>query len=948
MFGRRSLCLLAACGLALLFSPCVPQAGVLRLQAAAEEGGLHIQSAMPRRNALIRMTTAGAATPGDAPAETGDFTVSGGKAGVDYSFKDHILKILSNVPITISGKTVQDRIYVESGVNATITLSGVSIQLPETQQVPAFQIADGSKGNVTVILADQSTNVLQGGKWSAGLQKDGSGAVGTLTIRCARGGDPDHVCTGRCGSLKAVGNQGAGIGSGASQAGAAHSTKNITVVGGNVHASSAANGAGIGAGSGGSAENLAIRGGIVEAVGGGCGVGDAAGSHKVTVSGGRLTARGGRQGTDAGIGGSLVTADASGRPGNACIITDSLADSAGRSAWSGLIVVGNQGEVCGKAVVLQYSAEIPAGVTLTVPAESSLTFADGVTLSVKGKMRVDGKVEGRGTVTGEDIGYRLTVKKAGVSGEIADDGYVKKDAQITLTPERPEDEEMVFQGWNCVPSDLKITDNRFRMPGTAVSVEARYGRREYTVAFDLNGGTADKKLEERKVPSGGKASEPDCALTPPSGQCVFDGWYTQDGKKWNFSSAVRSAMTLTAHWKQHTPAKEWTYENGGHYHKCENGCGTRLDAAECLGGKATCQGAAVCSVCGGTYKPVDPQTHAGAAEWIKDANGHQERYTCCGAVKAEKATHTWNASGSCSVCGYSCAHEKIEKKGVKSPTCTSDGYSGDSVCTVCGAVVKSGTRISRLGHSGGIWDYDSTGHWRRCVDCGRRFGTEQHIFTWWTSSDGWRHERCTECGYEVILSSSPGASVSNGNGGSPAPGQTWWTQPGGSVVVPPLIPQPAETKAEEGKAPIETKAEGGELQTETEAAAGKSPMPSAQTSEKRPGESSAQAAESAVGTGRQEQESLSGSGNGFWGPPASVTLMPEETSSAEQETEKTLKAEDSGGSIGTQEEDSALSAAGQALGGLMPWWLWGLLLTGVAVLSVAIVYSSVRMSRMEE
>ena len=73
-----------------------------------------------------------------------------------------------------------DSIAVADGVNANITLAGVNVST--AWYVAAFRIADNSTGNVTITLADGTTNTLRRGNNCVGLQKNGVTSLGTLTI----------------------------------------------------------------------------------------------------------------------------------------------------------------------------------------------------------------------------------------------------------------------------------------------------------------------------------------------------------------------------------------------------------------------------------------------------------------------------------------------------------------------------------------------------------------------------------------------------------------------------------------------------------------------------------------------------------------------------------------------------------------------------------------------
>ncbi len=201
---------------------------------------------------------------------TGVFTVTGGTPGTDYSYANGVLTIKTGTALTIGGTSISDRIEVESGVNANITLNNVSIDVSGIEGAAAFKIADNSTGNVTVTL--EGTNVLKSGADCAGLQKNGESGVGTLTI------------TGS-GSLNAVGGgNGAGIGGSGtdSRTGPGGSTANITIENGTITAQGGADtvdtgiegfspeygGAGIGGGANGSGSNITITGGTVNATGG--------------------------------------------------------------------------------------------------------------------------------------------------------------------------------------------------------------------------------------------------------------------------------------------------------------------------------------------------------------------------------------------------------------------------------------------------------------------------------------------------------------------------------------------------------------------------------------------------------------------------------------------------------------------------------------------------------
>ena len=76
--------------------------------------------------------------------------------------------------------------------------------------------------------------------------------------------------------------------------------------------------------------------------------------------------------------------------------------------------------------------------------------------------------------------------------------------------------------------------------------------------------------------------------------------------------------------------------------------------------------------------------------------------------------------------GTPCDHENTSKVNEKDPTCTQDGYTGDTVCDKCGEVVEEGSVIEATGH---IFDKDGV-----CIICGGKdvpqTGDTNHLILW--------------------------------------------------------------------------------------------------------------------------------------------------------------------------------------------------------------------------
>ncbi len=216
--------------------------------------------------------------------------------------------------ITGTSKENTVTINAESGQTASVTLSGVNIDVRDKGKAA---VSTTGEGNVSIELNGEST--LRSGYEHAGLEKNNGGSLtiadedknGKLTawgeqqgagIGGGSGKDGSNIfITG--GGVNAIGGlAAAGIGGGLGGNGS-----NITISGGKVGATNGLNGAGIGGGQHGSGSNITISGGEVNAIGGKSGAGIGGGhtgdGSDITISGGEVSASGGKSG--AGIGGGV-------------------------------------------------------------------------------------------------------------------------------------------------------------------------------------------------------------------------------------------------------------------------------------------------------------------------------------------------------------------------------------------------------------------------------------------------------------------------------------------------------------------------------------------------------------------------------------------------------------------------------------------------------------------
>lgn len=129
-----------------------------------------------------------------------------------------------------------------------------------------------------------------------------------------------------------------------------------------------------------------------------------------------------------------------------------------------------------------------------------------------------------------------------------------------------------------------------------------------------------------------------------------------------------------------------------------------------------------CSVCGEIVK---------AQEVIKATGNHT--YSAWQVTKEATCTATGTQTRTCSVCGKTetqtiakTAHKVVTDKAVAA-TCTKNGKTAGSHCSVCGTVLKAQTTVKAKGHNYGKWTvtkqptYTATGiQTRTCTACGAK------------------------------------------------------------------------------------------------------------------------------------------------------------------------------------------------------------------------------------
>jgi uncharacterized repeat protein (TIGR02543 family) len=112
---------------------------------------------------------------------------------------------------------------------------------------------------------------------------------------------------------------------------------------------------------------------------------------------------------------------------------------------------------------------------------------------------------------------------------------------VTITDESGNE---VFADSNLSQTTIKLRDYDYRTLVRVLFATKDTSRDDYTVVFDLNGGSGDG-TEPQTVVNGGKATKP---ADPTHGDALFLGWFDESDTEWNFEAAVLDDMTLTAKW----------------------------------------------------------------------------------------------------------------------------------------------------------------------------------------------------------------------------------------------------------------------------------------------------------------------------------------------------------------------------------------------------------------
>ena len=382
-----------------------------------------------------------------------------------YNIADGGISINSNTleqykDATITGSSTTNVILV-SGVDATITISNLNIQIPidnnattASNWIPAIRLANGAKLNLIL----KGKNTLKGGDMCAAIDvPEGC----TLTI------------SGE-GSLKATGGVGAGIGASSMRKG---SLGKIEINGGNIKAYGSGMAAGIGGSVEGGIGTIVINGGTVYAKGGhgsypkdinhvygGAGIGGGAYGcvDRIEINGGNVTAYGG-----------YVT-NAGRHPGAAIGTGGGGAKPIGEDGYKYGDIKINGGTVS----AIAYHNEVYAIGVAEKPSVEG-TLVGSISISDQAVVNLNG---GDYFPKSENPG----LKNYTIQGTIADVRFIESTYPVTISVG-----EITWNAGTMKVSDYQVTlqaSNYLKplTPGTPVTVQVTVGDYVYQMEADVD------------------------------------------------------------------------------------------------------------------------------------------------------------------------------------------------------------------------------------------------------------------------------------------------------------------------------------------------------------------------------------------------------------------------------------------------------------------------------
>ena len=394
----------------------------------------------------------------------------------------------------------------------------------------------------------------------------------------------------------------------------------------------------------GSDASLTVEGGILTATGGGT-----SGSGILFITNGAAAPRTSSLSVS---GGALVDARGGGiQAGDG----SSAQEVTPASGSTGIVFDGGEGTVCGD-VTLQDDLEIGANESLTIPAGASLTIPEGTTLTNRGVVTAadddaltnDGVIENHGTLP-SNIGGSGTVSHIPTY-------TFNYPETLTLTEDHG-------SGFYAATGALSLGDDPVLTGGGRVVV---YG----TNKADFNSLSLSKADDPTKtVPVAISAYPQGSAygvyLENPEETRVFAVLGADEAADFGVLCEIANMEKVPSGSYSGTISLYVGYATDGNVKAGD--VANDVDLSRLARYEVTVNLSA-------------EHVHSPDAAWSSDADGH------------------WHA---CSGCADKLDYEVHTPKTVnaKAATCTEDGYTGDTVCSVCGYEISQGEAVPATGHS---------------------------------------------------------------------------------------------------------------------------------------------------------------------------------------------------------------------------------------------------------
>ena len=225
--------------------------------------------------------------------------------------------------------------------------------------------------------------------------------------------------------------------------------------------------------------------------------------------------------------------------------------------------------------------------------------------------------------------------------------------------------------------------------------------------------------------------------------CKDDG-YTGDTYCKDCDKKIANGAVIPATGAHVDTDGKWESDGENHWHTCA--CGMKIDSAAHTGGEATCVELAKCAICEASYGTVNAENHKGETEirgayaGTCDTNGYSGDVYCkdCN-VKLQDGTATpfehldENGDAYCDLCDVLlCKHNHVQVVNVKFENCVKDGYTGDTYCIDCGALLEKGDVTPATNrHTPGDWvvgkeatETEAGYLYQGCTVCGAKLATE--------------------------------------------------------------------------------------------------------------------------------------------------------------------------------------------------------------------------------